>query len=133
MYFAHDLGKAYDYAGSWMIKSYFCDIFANFWSDNVVEVENMGSLGRVSFNIDKDGRFYTLHLMYAAPSQKGICNVLEDFPKMADVKVKLNLTDKIRSARLMPQNKKIKLKKTKDGYIIKMPAWCAHQLIVFEI
>lgn len=133
LYFAHDLGKAYDYAGSWMIKSYFCDIFADFWSDNVVEVENMGSLGRVSFNIDKDGRFYTLHLMYAAPSQKGICNVLEDFPKMADVKIKLNLTDKIRSARLMPQNKKIKLKKTKDGYIIKMPAWCAHQLIVFEI
>ena len=133
LYFAHDLGKSYDQSGSWMIKTYFTGIFADFWSDNVVEAEGMMSLGRLSFNIDKEARFYTLHLMYAAPSQKGICNVLEDFPPMRDVKIKLHISDKIKSARMMPQNKKIKLKKTKDGYSFIVPDWSAHQLIVFEI
>ena len=132
LYFAHDIGACYDVSGSWMIKNYFFNIFGSFWSDNVAEVEGMMSLGRISFNRDKEGRFYTLHLMYAAPSQKGICNVLEDFPPMKGIKVRLNVEKKIKSARLMPQNKKIKIKKDKQGYYFTMPDWSAHQLVVFE-
>ena len=93
----------------------------------------MLSQSRIVVNRDNAGKFYTIHLMSANPCERGYCNVLEDFPVMSDVVVELKISDKIKSAKLQPQDEKLKIKKTKDGYLIKMPDFQVHQLVVLEI
>lgn len=133
LYFAHDVGKNYDNSGSYYLREYFLENFFEHWSDKTYCVSGMLSQSRMVLNRDNDGSFYALHLMSAMPSERGYCNVLEDFPVMRDVVVDVKLNDKIKSAILQPQNKKLKIKKTKGGYVIKMPDFQVHQLVVLEI
>ncbi len=133
LYFAHDVGTNYDVSGSYYLREYFLDAFTEFWKDNTYTLTNMLSQSRAVLNRDNDGEFYALHLMSALPCQRGYCNVLEDFPEMHDVCVEIKTDDKITSATLEPQNKKIKLKKIKGGYVVKMPTWSVHQLVVLKI
>ena len=96
VYVAHNLSKIYFEWGSRYHRDLFLHALKEVYADPVMQVENLMSCGRARFSHQADEHRYVLNLLYGAPSQRGQVAVLEDFPTVENVKVRLKTDRKIR-------------------------------------
>lgn len=131
LYIAHELAGMYAAYGVTYHRRYFKWLLKKLYHAETVEAE-LPSQGRVHFVKQEGRKRYVLHLMYASPVQRGGVSVLEDFPTLRDVPVKMHVPEKIEKARLIPQNAEIPLEVSEDGYRIVVPELTAHQMVVLD-
>lgn len=90
----------------------------------------MPSQSRIHFVKREQQKQYVLHLMYASPVRRGEVEILEDFPVLRDIKVKVRVPEELKKVQLIPQEKEIAFEKEEDGYTITVPALQGHQMLI---
>ncbi len=98
---AHALDRLYYAHGAWVHRALFAGLLRSLHARPMVRVE-MPSAGRVSLLHFPDRGQYVLHLLYAAPLQRGRCAVIEDLPPLRGVRAALRLPVAVRRLTLEP-------------------------------
>lgn len=131
LYVAHELAGIYAQYGAVYHKEYFRYLLRKLYSDSCIEVE-MPSQGRLHLVKREKENQYVLHLLYAPPIQRGEVSVLEDFPELTQIPVKLNVPETVTEACLVPQMQTLPLKRDEKEVSIVIPRLKAHQMVVFS-
>lgn len=131
VYLAHPLGKLYFEHGAYYHKQYFINALDLIYKNPVVSVD-MPSCGRVSLMHQENKKRYILHLLYAAPLQRGRTLVIEDIVPLYGIKVKLNVTDAIKRVYLAPTIQELQYIKDDTGITFSVPEVKGHQIVVLE-
>lgn len=96
VYFAHEIFTQYYRYGNYYTKKFIDAVLRENYRP-VVAVDGLMSCGRVRFVRQSANKRYVLHLMYGAPVKRGSVEVLEDFPEIRDIGVRLLVQEKIKS------------------------------------
>lgn len=129
LYIAHELASIYSEYGATVHRRYFLWLLRRLHKVDPVEAQ-LPSQSRIHM-VKHQGR-YVLHLMYAAPIQRGQVSVLEDFPTLRNIPVTLHVPEQLQRAVMVPQQEPIPLERTADGWCLTVPELTGHQMIVFE-
>ena len=131
LYFAHPIFEAYNKSGSYALERYIKKAFNEIY-DKQIEIENLPSCGRVRFRKSNDKGFYALHILYAPPVNRGNVCLLEDFPVLNNVNVKINVNDKITAVRSEPDGEKIPFTFENGAVSFSLDNVQLHKLIILE-
>ena len=131
LYFAHPIFEAYNKSGSYALERYIKKAFNEIY-DKQIEIENLPSCGRVRFRKSNDKGFYALHILYAPPVNRGNVCLLEDFPVLNNVNVKINVNDKITEVRSEPDGEKIPFTFENGAVSFSLDNVQLHKLIILE-
>ena len=131
LYFAHPVFSAYNKSGSYALERYIKKGFDVAYNKQI-EIENLPSCGRVRFRKSNDKGFYALHILYAPPVNRGNVCLLEDFPILSDIKVKIKLNEKITSVRSEPDGEKIPFVCENGEVSFTLNKLQLHKLIILE-
>ena len=131
IYISHDVCKMYHRHAAYYHKKYFTQALKMLYTKRPFEVDLM-SCGRARMRINDKEKFYALHLLYAPFHNRGDVCVLEDFPVLQNIPVKLNIAQRVKRISLQPQNKELKWKEEGSAVSFKVPKLKTHQLIVIE-
>lgn len=129
LYVSHELSKMYADYGVTYHRRYFKWLLRKLYQANSIEVE-MPSQGRVHFVKREEEKQYVLHLLYASPVQRGGVSVLEDFPTLRNIKVKVHVPEVIKKIVLMPQNVEIPFELDEEVYNVVIPEMTGHQMVL---
>ena len=88
------------------------------YSDKILEVDNFYSCGRVRVRKSNTEQFYAIHLLYAPPVNRGNVCLLEDFPRVNGIEIKLNVNEKIKSIVDPVKNESVSF--TQNGNIVSL-------------
>ena len=97
----------------------------------MVEVD-LPSTGRISLLHQKDKKRYVSHLLYASPITRGACEVIEDLPHLNNVKLIVDLPEKIKKATLIPSMEQLKMVKNNNQIEVIIPSFSCHCAVSFE-
>lgn len=97
IYFAHPIFDAYNMTGNYILQKYIMRAINEVYSDKILEVDNFYSCGRVRVRKSNNEPFYAIHLLYAPPVNRGNVCLLEDFPRVNGIEIKLKVKEKIKS------------------------------------
>lgn len=131
LYIAHELAGIYAEYGAVYHKEYFRWLLNKLYSDSIVQTE-LPSQSRIHLVKREKEKQYVLHLLYAAAIQRGQVSVLEDFPVLTDIPVKIKVPENITKAVLVPQMQKIPVRREGNEISIVIPKLKAHQMVVFH-
>lgn len=131
IYVAHEMASMYLNKGCAYHRRYFSQLVEMLVPDRNVEV-TMPVQGRVRFvEQPKDNR-YILHLLYASPIQRGDVSVLEDFPNIGPVKVRVSVKHDIGSVTLQPQGKALDFAQRDSHVCFTVDEFSMHQIVVLD-
>lgn len=128
---AHPLDKMYLNYGAQIHRELFKNILNQFMPSPMIRV-NLPSSGRVNLLHFPEKNRYVAHLLYATPVQRGIAQVIDDLVPVYNTEVEINIKKKIKKAYLMPENKELKIKKSKNKVSITIPKFECHTALVLE-
>lgn len=131
LYIAHELAGMYAAYGMTYHRRYFKCLLRKLYNADCAEAQ-MPSQGRIHFVKRPEHRQYVLHLLYASPVQRGEVSVLEDFPTLQDVRVRIRVPEMIKSVKLIPQNSELTFEQGNEGILLKVPEVSAHQMVLFS-
>jgi len=131
LYIAHPVFAVYKEYGSLYHKRYFLRALKTMCPALPLEVDLM-SAGRGVLNHQPEQRRYVAHFLYAAPSNRGAAEVLEDFPDLYNIPVRLRLPEKIKRVVLVPAGEEIPFEETEDGICFTLPHLRIHALVSVE-
>ncbi len=131
LYVAHELAGMYAGYGVTYHRRYFKWLLQKLYHGDPVEVD-MPSQGRIHFVKREEQRQYVLHLLYASPVQRGGVSVLEDFPTLRNVRVKLNVPEAVEKVLLIPQNRELPFEEAGEDCSITVPEVTGHQMVVIS-
>lgn len=131
LYFAHPVFTAYNQSGNYALERYIKKGFNSIYDKNL-EIENFPSCGRVRFRKSVNDNFFAMHLLYAPPVNRGNVCLLQDFPILNNLKITVEVDEKIKSIKRMPENKKVKFSQKGNRVSFKIDNMSLHQLLVFE-
>lgn len=131
IFFAHNISKMYAEHGLVMHRNAFENAVRMLHQHPILEVE-MPSASRVNVLQQKDKNRYVVHLLYGPKIQRGAYEIIEDLPTLSDVVISVDFDEKIKSAYLIPSNKKVKLQKEGDRLTMKIPPFSCHTGVVFN-
>jgi hypothetical protein len=131
VFLPHRLGEMYYTNGARLHRQFFANALNLIYTKPMVTAP-LPSAGRITLLSQPDQKRYVAHLLYAPPLQRGRCLVIEDLPPLRDVPVELRVPDKIKEARLIPDNQTLPLKRTSDGVRVVVPSFTAHCAVVFS-
>ncbi len=126
IYFAHPVFKAYNKSGNYFLERYIMKGIEAVY-DPYIRTEELPSSGRVRVR-EGDG-FLGVHLLYAAPVNRGNVCLLPDFPTLHGVKVRLRTDRKITSAVSLPDGAHVEFETTEDGVTLSVAPFSLHRLI----
>lgn len=129
LYAAHELAGMYHDYGAVYHRRYFLWLLRQLYQADVVQAE-MPVQGRLHLVKREQEKQYVLHLTYGSPIQRGSVSVMEDFPTLYRIPVKLALAEEVESMTLIPQNETVEFTKSEDGYEVMIPEMTAHQMLV---
>ena len=117
-YIAIDIFSEYATYGSYIAKETVIKVLDNLLLDGKTLKTNLLSAGVVSLNKQADKNRYVLHALYGSPIKRGdgaeAVEVIEDLVPIYNTTFEISLDKKVKSVKIVPQNKKIKFK-YKDG------------------
>ena len=131
VYFAHPIFEAYNASGSYALERYIKKGFSYAYN-NKIRVEGFPSCGRVRLRKSKDKSFFALHLLYAPPVNRGNVCLLEDFPVLNNLKVTINLNEKIKAIKSAPDGQKIKFTQKGTEVSFNLDDISLHGLVILE-
>lgn len=129
LYAAHELAGLYARYGSAYHRRYFLWLLRKLYHADPVQVE-LPVQGR--FHMIRRQQEYVLHILYAPPIQRGEVSILEDFPPLTNVPVRLRTAEALTEAFLIPQQIKLPLTRTADGWQLTIPKVQGHQTLVIR-
>ena len=112
-------------------RRYFQLLLRKLYQADCVKV-NLPSRARVHLVKREAQKQYVLHLLYGAPMKRGGVEVLEDFPTLYHIDVKIQVPEKLRKITLIPQNTEIPFEKAGEEYSVQIPELTGHQMAVLE-
>lgn len=131
VYLSHNVPESYAAHGNFYLKKYFISALKLILGKPLVSVEGLMSCGRITFRKSDKGGFYIANLLYASPNLRGNAFVLEDFPKLNDVRLSFKIKEKVSKILLVPQNREIGFYVDGEGYTVAFPIdFSMHQAIV---
>ena len=131
IYMSHNVPASYAAHGNYYLKKYFTAALKIIYENPLIRVEGLMSSGRITFRKNTDKKFYVINLLYASPSLRGNAFVLEDFPKLKDVRISFKIKEDVSEIVLVPQGKKIGFNKDGNGYTVAEPVdFSMHQSVV---
>lgn len=128
LYFAHDFGTIYHKSGDPFLREVFVKALKTVYKP-VFEMEGFLSAGRA--RLVKRGRNAFLHLLYAPPLHRGNVIILEDFPVLQNIKVRIR-NMRAASVCLRPDGEKLAFENKEDGLYFVLPQMRCHALIDIE-
>lgn len=131
LYVAHELSDLYIKFGVVYHRRYFLWLLRKLYNADTV-IADLPAQGRVHFVKRAQENQYVLHLTYGSPVQRGGVSVMEDFPTLTNVAVKMNIAEDVEKMTLIPQNIDIAFDKVEGGYEVKVPEVTAHQMLVIR-
>ena len=131
IYIAHPVCRIYNRYGAQYHRDYFINALMMVYTDPVLEVD-MQSAGRVSFFKYPEKNRYVLHLLYASPVQRGKTLVIEDIPPVYDIKVQIDVPEKVKRIYLVPGNEEINFDSISTVNSFVIPRLLCHQIAVIE-
>ena len=131
LYFAHPIFDAYNNSGSYALERFIKKGFDAIY-EKKLSVEGFPSCGRVRFRKSERDNFFALHLLYAPPVNRGNVCLLADFPILNDLKITVDVDEKIKSIRLAPEGKKIKFTQKGSEVSLKLDNMQLHNLLILE-
>lgn len=131
MYVAHQLGSLYVNYGATYHRRYFTWLLRKLYNADCMRAE-LPSQGRIHFVKREEDRQYVAHLLYASPVRRGEVEILEDFPTLYNVPVKIRVPEKLVRARLIPQGEELQIRQSGEWTELTVPALNMHQMVVFE-
>ena len=118
IYFAHPIFDAYNMTGNYILQKYIMRAINEVYSEKILEVDNFYSCGRVRVRKSNTEPFYAIHLLYAPPVNRGNVCLLEDFPRVNGIEIKLNVNEKIKSIVDPVKNESVSF--TQNGNIVSL-------------
>ena len=100
--------------------------------DKCLKVENIMSCGRVRVRKSNEDNFYALHLLYAAPVNRGNVCLLEDFPVLNNINVEINIDEPVKRVISQPHGEEIPFKWQNGKLSFTVNGLHIHKLIVIE-
>lgn len=126
LYFAHDFGVLYGRYGSFYHRDIFLTALKEVYEPTVC-VNGLMSGGRV--RLLEDEQAYYLHLLYALPLQRGEGLILEDFPQLNHLIIRLRCNVRIQSVLLQPQNQALPFLQEGNNVRLHLKKLRSHQVI----
>lgn len=131
LYIAHELALMYAEYGAVYHREYFRWLLKKLYDDSCVQLK-FPSQGRIHLVKRETEKQYVLHLLYGPVVQRGQVSVLEDFPVLTDIPVKLTVPETITGAMLVPQMQQLPLHREAENFFVVIPQMKAHQMVVFH-
>ena len=131
VFIAHELDKLYYVHGAQQHRQLFSNALGLLHTRPMVETE-LPSAGRISLLHQKDQKRYVAHLLYGPPITRGMCEVIEDLPTLYDVPVTFDLPVAVKKAVLIPDMKKLKIRKKDGKQYVTVPEFSCHCAVSFE-
>lgn len=131
LYVSHELSRMYLDFGVVYHRRYFQWLLRKLYQADCVKV-NLPSRARVHLVKREKQNQYVLHLLYGAPMKRGGVEVLEDFPTLYQIDVKISVPEELKKVTLIPQNIEIPFERNGEEYRILIPELISHQMAVLE-
>jgi hypothetical protein len=132
LWLAHGLDRSYYQHGAKVHRRLFANALRQLHTRPLVEAI-LPSAGRISLLHQPEQRRYVLHLLYAAPLQRGRCLVVEDIVPLRDVVVALRLPVKPLRVWLAPAGSALSPRDAADGSVtVIVPRFACHSAVVVE-
>jgi hypothetical protein len=133
IYFAHSLDKLYFVHGVFLHKQIIKNAIEALYTNPMIYVKGLPSAGRVSFLKQETKRRYIAHMLYSPPLLRGVeVQVIEDFPIVPQCTIEVNVPEKIKAVKQIPQNKSVPFKQAGNKITITSPSFTMHTGFVFE-
>ncbi len=132
VYLAHPICRIYYDHGSQFHRDYFINALRLVYRDPILQV-GMPSCGRVRLAKQPQENRYVLHLLYAAPLQRGRTAVIDDLPPIYDIPVTVKIDEPIRQAYLAPEMEPIAFDQAEGRVQLTVPKVECHQIVVLEL
>ena len=91
----------------------------------------MPTEGRCRLTRQDENSRYVLHAMYACPVRRGFVTMIEDIVPLYDVKVEIDIPEKVRSVMLQPQGEPIAF--TQENGTLRFTIPCVRSYQAVEI
>lgn len=128
---AHPIGLMYHEFGARVHRTLFKNALDELYKKPIVQVA-LPSTARISLRHQPEQKRYCLHILYAPPIKRGLCEVIEDFPPLHEVKVALQLPASITEVSL-PLEKMVLPFNVKNGMVeFSIPKMTMHSVACLE-
>ncbi len=131
IYIAHELDKMYFEHGARVHRELFMEALSALKVEPIVKVD-MPSLGRINLLHQPDRKRYVLHLLYAAPIQRGSVSVIEDLVPLYNVPVEFDPRKKVEKIYTIPDMKFLDFNDDGQKIRLTIPEFTGHTAVVFE-
>lgn len=128
---AHELDKLYHVHGAQVHRDLVVNALELVYKDPVLKVD-APSGARVSLLHQPQKRRYVAHLLYGPPVQRGRCEVIDDLVPLRNTRAELDVPQKVKRARLIPDNTTLRRSRKGKVVCVKVPEFSCHCAVVFE-
>ncbi len=131
VYIAHELDKMYFGHGARVHRELFMEAFNSLDIEPMVKVK-LPSLGRINLLHQPEHKRYVLHLLYAAPIQRGSVRVIEDLVPLHDTPIKLDLNKNIKKIYTVPNMEELDYSLDSGKVVLTVPKFTGHIALAVE-
>lgn len=132
VYLAHPVCRLYFEHGAQFHRDVLINALQLIYPDPIMKV-NMPSAGRARLTKQRRQHRYVLHLLYGSPIRRGRALVIEDLPPLYDVRVELQIKERIRRVYLAPQGTGLSFVQTDRRLSLTVPRVECHQIVVLDM
>lgn len=131
VYIAHELDRMYFEHGARVHRELFMEAFRALDIEPMVKVD-LPSLGRINLLHQPEQERYVLHLLYAAPIQRGSVRVIEDLVPVYHTPIELDLGKKVKKIYSVPGMNVLDYTQEGEKVKLKVPEFTGHTAVVVE-
>lgn len=131
VYVSHNLDKMYFNEGARVHRDIFMHALDALDIEPMVAVD-LPSLGRINLLHQPEKNRYVLHLLYAAPIQRGSVKVIEDLVTLYNTPVTLDLKRKVKKIYTIPDGNTLQYEMMDGKVNLAVPEFKGHTAVVIE-
>ena len=132
LYCAHPIPTNYKKFGSVYHKNYFLLLLNKIGFEKVFDIKGLGAEGRATMIKQTDKNRYCLNMTYASPVRRGCAEIIEDIPDIYNIKITLNLPEKLTKAYLGITGEELTVTEEKGKQTVTLPKLNCHASVVLE-
>lgn len=132
VYMAHSMPELYDLEGSLFHKRYFMLALGLLYTGGALTIDGLGSEGRAAMIRQKEQNRYCVNMVYASPSKRGAAYIIEDLLPIYNIKLTLDVPEKIRKAYLGVTGEELAVTEENGKQVVVVPKLQCHASVVLE-
>jgi hypothetical protein len=133
VFLAHPLDRLYHASGVRLHRQLLKNALDLLGVQHVVQVSGLPSSGRISLLEQRDQRRFVAHLLYSPALQRGDTKVIEDFPRIGDVKLRFRAPSPVKRARAIPTGIEVPFQLENGMVTLNVPNFEMHTAIVMDV